>query len=80
MNASKSPHNSYFRRFSAACAAQGWRMERGRFVAPPLPSGGEEAALVLQWADQLATDQHRGITLDDLRYAIHYGGQPAPTP
>jgi hypothetical protein len=46
-------------------------MERGRFVADPLPAGCDEAALVLQWAGQLAADAHRGITLDDLRYAIH---------
>ena len=62
---------SYFRRWSAACRAQGWKMVKGRLAAEPLPPAGSEAALVLQWAVQLGLDQHRAPVMDDLRYAIH---------
>jgi hypothetical protein len=62
---------SYFRRWSAACRAQGWKMVKGRLAAEPLPAPGSEAALVLQWAVQLGLDQHRAPVMDDLRYAIH---------
>lgn len=63
---------SYFRRWNAACRTQGWRMEKGRLQGTAIKSPvSDERQLVLDWAEQLARDDHSAPTLDHVRYAVH---------
>lgn len=59
----------YFPLWHRACIANAWRMQKGRIelaLEPPEPANS-----VISVARALADQEHRAVTLDDLRHATH---------
>lgn len=60
----------YWRLWTAACAANGWRMRKGRLEMNDAAMG-TEARLVHRHGSAIAATLHRGCTVDDLRHGAH---------
>ena len=59
----------YWRRWGAACKANGWRAEKGYLVMPEPAS--DPANVVVAAGGILAAREHRAVTLKDLRHGVH---------
>lgn len=59
--------NKYFRLWHQCCLANGWRMKAGRLLWNP-ESLSDEGRQVVALATQRAVQEHRSVTVDDLRH------------
>ena len=65
----KQEKHFYFPLWNRACRANAWRMQKGRLeLAEAAP---EPANTVISMARRLADQEHRAVTLTDLRHASH---------
>ncbi len=61
----------YWRRWSAVCHANDWVWVKGRMKGEALRDASEHHVAVWRIASDLAVQQHRAVTANDLRHGCH---------